>query len=367
MDSQFFGGLGMNLGTIPLISKAKTRSISAENFKGEKGKGGMATEGAGAACAEHLGPGWKISPCIVIQPNQLFEMADIEGPGVIQHIWMTTHQLNWRKLILRIYWDDEETPSIETPLGDFFCQGWNEHSLVNSMPISVNPTGALNSYWPMPFRKKARITIENITSEEIGALYYQVTYALQEIPENAAYFHAQFRRSHPVSHKEVHTILEGVKGEGQYVGTYIGWQANSGGWWGEGEIKFFMDGDTDYPTICGTGTEDYFGGAWCWQKDGKYVTYTTPYLGFHQHVESDGMDRHGRRYGMYRWHILDPIRFESGLPLITIQALGWREPRHKKGRYLALQDDICSVAFWYQAEPHQPYKKLPDPLELEIN
>ncbi len=361
-----FNGFGMNLGMIPLVSKAKTRSISAENVKGGKGHGGMATEGPGAGPAQDLGRGWKIAPCIVVQPNQLFEMPAIDGPGVIQHIWVTTHHMNWRKLVLRIYWDGEETPSVETPLGDFFCMGWNEHSLVNSLPIAVNPSGGLNSYWPMPFRRSARITIENTTPDEVGALYYQVSYSLQEIPENAAYLHAQFRRSNPLPYREVHTLLDGVRGEGHYVGTYIGWGTHNNGWWGEGEIKFYMDGDQEFPTICGTGTEDYFGGAWCFhQPAGVYKTYSTPYLGFHQHAGGNGQDRLGGRFGMYRWHIMDPIRFEQDLR-VTIQALGWREPRGGRARYLALQDDIASVALWYQTEPHAPFPALPAPDQLEI-
>lgn len=362
----YFDGFNMGLGSITMLSRAKTRSISAENPKGEKGKGAMSTDGPGAPCAKDLGPGWKISPCIVVQPRQLFEMAAIDGPGVIQHIWITTHFLNWRKLILRIYWDGEETPSVETPLGDFFCMGWNQHSFLQSLPICVNPNGGLNSYWPMPFRKSARITVENTTNDEIGALYYQVDYALQEVPKEAAYLHAQFRRSNPVPYKQVHTLLDGVRGHGHYVGTYLAWQTNNTGWWGEGEMKFYMDGDDEYPTICGTGTEDYFGGAWNFENPpGTYRLFSTPFMGLHQHVTGDGQTQSGRRFGMYRWHIMDPVRFEEDLR-VTIQALGWREAREKRGRYLALQDDLASVAYWYQAEPHAPFPTLPDPDYLEI-
>ncbi len=364
MDIQ--GGLGMFLGGLPVLSDAETRSISAENPKGEKGKGAMSKDGPGAVPASDLGPGWKVSPCILIDPYMNFTMADISGPGVIQHIWVTTHHMNWRKLVLRVYWDGEETPSIEVPLGDFFGMGWSEKANLNSLPISVNPSGGLNSYWPMPFRKSARITVENLTEDALGALYYQVTYSLTDVPENAAYLHAQFRRSNPLPYKQPHTLLDGVTGKGHYVGTYLGWQVNNAGWWGEGEIKFYMDGDKEHPTICGTGTEDYFGGAWNFeQPPGTYHTFSTPFLGLHQHVQGDGQTRQGRRFGMYRWHVMDPIRFHQDLR-VTIQALGWREPRGGKARYLALQDDISSTALWYQREPHAPFPALPSPEELEI-
>jgi hypothetical protein len=361
-----FGG-GFGLDGIALLSNAKTRSISAENPTGAKGAGDKSGEkGISYPCARDLGPGWKCNPAVIIKPRQLFTMAEIEGPGVIQHIWLTTHHMNWRKFVLRVYWDGEQTPSIETPLGDFFCMGWNERSFVASIPICVNPGSGLNSYWPMPFRKSARITVENLTGDECGALYYQVTYSLTDVPANAAYLHAQWRRSKPLAYKEVHTLLDGVKGKGHYAGTYMGWQANSTGWWGEGEIKFYMDGDKKYPTICGTGTEDYFGGAWNFEEPpGNYKLYSTPFLGLHQHVGGDGQTKAGRRFGMYRWHLPDPIRFEKDMR-VTMQALGWREPRAGEGRYLALQDDICSVAYWYQAEPHAAFPQLPDRDFLEI-
>jgi len=264
-------------------------------------------------------------------------------------------------MIIRMYWDNEQEPSVEVPLGDFFCNGWCERSNVNSMPISVNPAGGMNSYWQMPFRKQARITVENRTQETV-VLYYQVDYTLTDVPDDSAYFHAQWRRSNPLEYKDVHTILDGVKGKGHYVGTYLAWQVNNSGWWGEGEIKFYMDGDLEYPTICGTGTEDYFGGAWNFeQPKGEYCSFSTPYLGLHQVLKPDGLYRSQQRFGMYRWHIMDPIRFEDDLR-VTIQALGWRSDR----RYLPLQDDIASVAIWYQTEPHISHPLLPDNESLEV-
>ena len=356
-----FNGLGMHLGNLSRLSNARTRSISAENPDGAKGRGGMATEGTGAYVARELGQGWKVSPSIVIPPGSTISLADIQEAGAIQHIWMTTYPTHWRRLVLRAYWDAEEQPSIESPFGDFFANGWCERSNVNSLPVVVNPAGGMNAYWEMPFRRCARLTIENLGHEDV-VLYYQIDYMLTDIPADAAYFHVQWRRSNPLQYKQVHTLLDGVQGKGQYVGTYLAWQANTTGWWGEGEIKFYLDGDQDFPTICGTGTEDYFGGAWNFEHPtGEYGTYSTPFLGLHQAIKPDGLYRSQQRFGMYRWHIMDPIRFEQNLH-VTIQALGWRSG----GRYLPLQDDIASVAFWYQREPHSIYPALPDRDSLEV-
>lgn len=361
-----FNGLNMSLGNLSRLSHAQTRSISAENFKGEKGKGGMATEGTGAVPARELGQGWKVSPSISVPARTTVTLAEIPGPGAIQHIWNTVHPTRWRQLVLRCYWDDETEPSIETPLGDFFCSGWCVRCNVASLPIAVNPAGGFNSYWEMPFRKSARITLENLSDEEIGGYYYQITYALTEVPAEAAYLHAQWRRSNPLPYQQDHTLLDGVRGQGHYVGTYLAWGVNNNNWWGEGEIKFFMDGDQEWPTICGTGTEDYFGGAWNWEHpQGEYGVYTTAYLGLPQVIKPDGLYRSQQRFGMYRWHVMDPIRFEQDLR-VTIQALGWRVALGGQRRYLPLQDDISSTAVWYQTEPHAAFPTLPDRNSLEV-
>ena len=354
-----FNGLGMNLGNLSLLSNAKTRSISPENFTGEKGKGGMATEGTGAGCARDLGPGWKISPSIRIEPGEVRELANIDGPGAIQQIWMTPTG-HWRFSILRIYWDDQEQPSVECPVGDFFACGWQRYAQVSSLPVCVNPGSAFNCYWEMPFKKKCRITMTNI-AEEAMVLYYQINYTLTDVPDDAAYFHAQFRRTNPLPYKEVYTILDGVKGQGQFVGVYMAWQVNNTGWWGEGEIKFYLDGDKEFPTICGTGTEDYFCGSYNFDREGQYREFTTPYAGLPQVIRPDGTYQSQQRFGLYRWHIMDPVRFQQDIK-ITIQALGWRSG----GRYLPNQDDIASVAFWYQALPTAPFPALPDKDYLEV-
>ncbi len=357
-----FNGLGMSLGNLPRLSSAKSRSISPENFTGEKGKGGMATEGTGAKAARDLGQGWKISPSIRIAPGETFTLADIQGSGAIQHIWMTPTG-HWRHSILRMYWEDSEIPSVECPVGDFFACGWNQYAQISSLAVCVNPGSAFNCYWEMPFRKRARITMTNIADEEM-TLYYQINYTLTEGPEETAYFHAQFRRVNPLPYKEVYTILDGVKGQGHYVGTYMAWGVHNNGWWGEGEIKFYIDGDDLFPTICGTGTEDYFCGSYNFdvgKEKGGYREFTTPYSGLPQVIRPDGLYASQMRFGMYRWHIMDPIRFERDLR-VTIQALGWRSGR----RYLPLQDDIASVAYWYQTLPASPFPPLPDRDYLEI-
>lgn len=361
-----FNGLDMGLGTIARLSSAKSRSISAENMDGAPGQGGRATEGTGADAARELGHGWKVSPSIHLPPASVTPIADIEGPGQIQHIWFACRPEYFRSLVFRAYWDNEENPSVEAPLGDLFCNGWTEPVMVNSLPVSVNAVGALNSYWPMPFRKHARIEIVNLSPEPANGFYYQVDYTLTEVPEDVAYFHAQWRRVNPLPYKDVHTVLDGVEGRGHYAGVYVAWGSNNNGWWGEGEMKFYLDGD-EWPTICGTGTEDYFGGAWGFHGIGRegYQTYSTPYLGFHQVIEPDGFRGSQTRFGMYRWHIMDPIRFEQDLQ-VTLQALGWRKPKEGKRRYLALQDDIASTAVWYQTEPHNPFSRLTDLDHLEV-
>ena len=366
---QKFNGIDMNINNLYRLSDAKSRSISPENFTGEKGKGGMAITGSGSNASRDLGQGWKVSPRVSIKAKTTFTLAEIEGPGAIQHIWMTPTG-NWRYSILRFYWDDEATPSVEVPVGDFFCMGWGKYSPLQSLPVVVNPGSAFNCYWPMPFKKKCRITMENLDDSEMR-LYYQVDYVLAQVPDDAAYFHAQFRRTNPLPYKQNYVLVDSIKGKGQYTGTYMAYGAHSNGWWGEGEIKFFMDDDTQFPTINGTGTEDYFCGSYDFDTKTKneagvesknYTTFSSPYNGLHQVIRGDGHYEVMQRFGLYRWHIQDPIRFEKNLK-VTIQALGWRHD----GRYLPLQDDIASVVFWYQAEPHHPFPKLPARDQLEVN
>jgi hypothetical protein len=366
---QPFNGVESNLGNLFRLSNARSRSISPENFNGAKGGAGKATSGTGAGAARELGQGWKISPSVDIAAKSTFTLAEMSGSGSIQHIWMTPTG-NWRFSILRFYWDDETTPSVEVPVGDFFGMGWGQYASLQSLAVCVNPGSAFNCYWPMPFRKKCRITMENIDDKPM-TVYYQIDYLETDVPSDAGYFHAQFRRVNPLPYKSVITLLDSVRGQGQYVGTYLAYGVHNNGWWGEGEIKFYMDGDTEWPTICGTGTEDYFCGSYDFDTQSKnasgvteshYTTFTTPYSGLAQVIRPDGHYTSQERFGLYRWHITDPIRFQKNLR-VTIQALGWREG----GRYLPLQDDISSTVFWYQSEPHAPFPKLPSKDQLEIN
>lgn len=359
-----FNGLSTNLNDLCKLSDAKSRSLSPENLTGEKGKGGMAKIGEGTAShqASDLGQGWKVNPYIILKKESTTCIADIDGPGAITQIWMTITGV-WRHSIMRIYWDNQENPSVEVPVGDFFCNGWNKYARVNSLPICVNPGSAFNSYFIMPFRKHCKITIENLDNVDIS-LYYQINYTLTEVDDDAAYFHAQFRRVNPVPYKQVFTLLDGVEGKGHYVGTYMAWGVNNNRWWGEGEIKFYIDDDKEFPTICGTGTEDYFCGSYNFenQETHRYDEYCSPYAGLCQVIRPDGLYLSQQRFGMYRFHITDPIRFEKSLR-VTIQDLGWR----KDFKYLAQQSDIACVTYWYQTLPAKKFPTLPTLEFLEIN
>jgi hypothetical protein len=363
-----YDGLDSNMGNLYRLSDAKSRSISPENFSGEKGKGGMADPkdrdqrnvANASSAARDLGQGWKVNPYIRINAGETVTIAEMEGPGAIQHIWMTPTG-NWRFSIIRIYWDDEKEPSVECPVGDFFGMGWGVYAPLTSLAICVNPGSAFNCYWTMPFRRKCKVTMENISDQDAMTLYYQIDYTLTSVPEDAAYFHAQWRRSNPNTTSD-YTIVDNVKGKGHYVGVYMAWGVHNNGWWGEGEIKFFMDGDAIFPTICGTGTEDYFCGSYNFDREGNYREFCTPYSGLSQVIRPDGAYRSQQRFGLYRWHIADPVRFEKDLR-ITIQDLGWRHG----GRYLPQQSDMASVCFWYQTEPHVKFPKLPAWEALEVN
>jgi D-arabinan exo alpha-(1,3)/(1,5)-arabinofuranosidase (non-reducing end) len=347
--------------SMAMLSPATTRSISPENLTGAPGAGGAAVEGTGAAAARDLGRGWKVSPSIEVPAGTRADLAAIDGAGVIQHFWITTHTSHWRSLMLRMHWDGDPEPAIEVPLGDFFGQGWGEFAQLSSQVVAVNPHGGFNCYWQMPFRSSARITLENL-GPDAAIVYYQVTYAEQPVAAEAGYLHAQWQRDNPLARGSTHSIVDGVEGRGHYVGTYLAWGVNSTGWWGEGEVKFYLDDDDELPTICGTGTEDYFGGAWNFDVPGAgYTCYTTPYLGLHQVLRPDGRYRSQQRFGMYRWHLPDPIRFERALR-VDVQALGWRADR----RYLQLQDDIASVAWFYLDRTSARRPRAPHADHLEI-
>lgn len=339
----------------------ETFSVSPENLTGEKGKGGMAIEGSASYAARELGQGWKVNPYLIAQPGETTVLADIKGQGAIKHIWITDSASNGRLMILRIYFDGAKNPSVEAPLSDFFCNAdCREYRQISSLPICVNPARGFNCYFEMPYFKSFRIEVENIGVNPIN-VYYQIDCEKKVIDKNSLYFHAQFRRTNPLKFMENYVILDNVKGNGHYVGTYFNWGVKSNGWWGEGEIKFYIDGDSDFPTICGTGTEDYICGAYNFDVNAKYTEFTTPYSGLSKVGHTDDRYVSQRYFNMYRFHITDPIYFKKDLK-ITIQALGWRS----NGRYLPLQDDISTVAYWYSDNLNDEYPKFPTANELEI-
>jgi len=348
------------LGSLPLMADVETRLVSPENPTGERGKGGMAIPDptnpdlAFSGSARLLGQGWKVRPFIKPKAGSTVTIMDVDGPGTIQHIWMATETSwsgNGRACVLRFYWDGETQPSIEVPMTDFFAVGHDAFARVDSLAVIVNPTSALNCYWPMPFRKHAKVTFTNDNDRDLGLMTYQITYARGEVPANAAYFHAQWRKAVVDPSRPDYTIVDGVKGQGKYVGTFLSWTQLHAGWFGEGEVKFYLDGDGKFPTICGTGTEDYFGGSY-----GFPETYSTAYVG--NTLDQKGAPDGGpKKWSLYRWHIMDPIAFKRDLRM-TIQALGWYNGT--PGGYRPLADDVASVAYWYQVEPHAPFPKLPD-------
>ena len=247
-----FDGLMVDRSNLARLSDAKTRSICSENRTGAKAGGArdvppVDADGKPTGCARDLGQGWKVHPCDAIKPGETFVLADIEGPGCIQHMWMTPTG-DYRTTILRVYYDGQSQPAVESPIGDFFASAYTSYKVfapITSLAVCVNPGNAFNCYWPMPFRKRLRMTLENVHRKEDKTVFFQIDYALNTVPDDAAYFHAQFRRTNPLTAGDVYTILDGVRGQGHYVGTYMAWQLNNNGWWGEGEIKFYLDGDTD--------------------------------------------------------------------------------------------------------------------------
>jgi len=336
------------------IVPERTKSVSPENPTGEKGRGGMAIPRLDdpalpfAKAASRLGQGWKASPFIKPKAGETVTIMDVDGPGVIQHIWMAT-AVDWREngraCILRFYWDHEEEPSVEVPMTDFFAVGHDLYAPVNSAVIAVNPASAMNCYWQMPFKRHARITFTNDGETDLPLLTYQITYVEKALPDNTACFHAQWRRAVTERSNPDYTILDHVAGQGKYIGTFLAWTQLSEGWFGEGEIKFYLDGDDRFPTICGTGTEDYFCGSY-----GFPDNFSNLYTGVHKHERKEGPIK----WSLYRWHLPDPICFEKDLK-VTIQALGW----WPYGHYQPLQEDIASVAYWYQSEPHVRFPALP--------
>lgn len=353
-------GIAGPLDSLPYQAGVISRQISGENPTGAKGGACQRDPDPSDPDLPHSGPavdlgrGWKVRPFTDLRSGESKVLADITGPGAITYVWLTSDVLKYSSLILRCYWDGEAEPSVEAPVGQFFAIGHDEapHEVL-SIPISVGPSRGCGSYWPMPFRRHARITLENVGSQDAKVVAYKVSYRLHDVGAAASYFHARWNFSVPPLDRPEHVILDGAVGPGIYVGTSIAWAARTGGWWGEGEVKFFIDGDHDFPTIADTGAEDYFGGAWAFGMDAPILApgqiageraFSAPYVGcpLAGAVTRDGL----RRYSLYRWHIPDGIGYEHDLR-VTVQSLGWY-PNH---RYRPRDDEISSVAYWYQWHP----------------
>ncbi len=343
---------------LPFQGARVTRQISAENPTGEPG-GACRWDEAHPENTIDQGQGLKVHPFLSLQPGECATLADIQGPGCINECFITTDHRYSSELVLRIYWDDEPSPSVECPLGAFFANGFDEDKHpVHSQPVVVLPRNAYNCYWQMPFRRRAKMTLTNDGESNIGCVAYRVLYQLYELPDDVMYFHAQYRRSVTTPEDPTYTIIDGISGAGCYVGTYLAWNSLNSSWWGEGEVKFYIDGDGSYPTMADNGTEDYFGGSFGFSPFNSDLggnaeqTYSTAYLGMPLAKLDNTMG--GRRYSLYRWHIMDSIGFFHQLR-VTVDTLGWWR---KKG-LRPLGEDIASVAYWYQYENHAPFPPLP--------
>ncbi len=323
-------------GSLPLINDIESRAITMENPEGLPGEGGK-TRG-----------GRKGSPCYTdLEPGETFALMDFEGCGVIRHIWLTVrpNQDHYRNAILRMYWDGSETPSVEVPLLDFFGQAHGVNKSMASSLSCVTEGRGLNTYIPMPFATHAKITLENDSESTIPNVFFQIDFDLHKsLPENTGRFHAQWRRQNPTVKKDDYVIVDQIDAPGVYIGTMIGVRTLGPNWWGEGEFKFYIEDDKEFPTICGTGTEDYFCSAW------GLGTYQNDYHGctLNQKVDDDTT-----YVSLYRWHLTDPIRFPS-LNKLTVQQIGWRNGLYERS------DDWCSTAFWYQIGINKNFPKLPD-------
>ncbi len=311
-----------------------SRSICFENPTGAPGQGGKA--------ASKLGVGRKGAPSISLKAGQEVQLCDIEGPGTIRHIWMTTRRdaLNLRSLVIRAWWDGQEHPSIECPISDFMGFAHGKVMPYYSAVHSLGKNAGMNIWLPMPFAKRAKITLTN-EGEKNVPLYYQIDYTIADKhPDDVGRLHVLFRRENPTTMKKDFVMLPQRKNKGRFMGAIIGVRnLTPGQWWGEGEIKIYMDGDTDFPTICGTGSEDYV----CL----SYGMQQTPYL-------YNGCSLNENNFvSMYRWHLPDPISWRKECR-ITIQQIAW-----KKG-LAETQDDWSCATFWYEPVPSRPLSQMPD-------
>jgi len=299
-----------------------------------------------------------------IVPGETKVLADIRGPAVIRHILLTFNEArpNWLEaggsarpdeIVLRMYWDGSSEPAVEAPLGDFFAAGFGLRREIVSVPVQVEGGDGYNCYWPMPFVRRGVITVTNEGTKNVRSFYYHIDYTQgDEIPPKTAYFCAQYRNEFPERAGGDYLVLDAA-GQGHYVGTVMSVRSRSPLWFGEGDAKFYVDGDTA-PTIQGTGTEDYFLMAWGLEAR-LFPTFGCTYM-------STSFDDLGAEYTLYRWHIADPVRFTTSLRF-EIEHKGWisadETESGKVEGHVEKEDDMASVAFWYQVGPPKRFTKLP--------
>jgi hypothetical protein len=307
-----------------------------------------------------------------VAPGQTHVLLDAKGPGVITHIWLTflgpepqewakSGSANHQEMLLRMYWDGNPRPAVEAPVGDFFVNCFGERREVISLPVLVEDADSYNCYWRMPFRKSARIEIVNQSEKQISLLYYNIDWIKKKsIPKDTPYFYAQYRQEYPAEKGKDYLLLE-TKGKGHYVGTVLAVRTRSPEWFGEGDEKIYIDGEKT-ASIWGTGTEDYFLSAW------GLKTTSTPYFGV-PYFDQWGII--GGHTSAYRWHLNDPLVFNSGIK-VTLEHFGWispdENPAYKRTSWNEREDDYASVAFWYQTgqptftarAPHARERRLPN-------
>jgi len=321
-----------------------------------------------SASSVRLGPDGRPDPAAnndcrsLVAPGETVVVADLKGPGVITHIWFTINQFTTlfgeppggrargREVLIRIYWDGRERPDVEAPLTDFFAQPFGKHVAVNSAPVMVEDGDSYNCYWQMPFRKSARIEVINQSKRPLRALFYAVDWIKKDsLPDDTMYFCARYRQEFPTkldpTRPDSEYLILDTQGAGYYVGTVLSVRTRSPDWFGEGDIRMAIDGE-ETPSIWGTGTEDYFLSAWCLKE------CSTPYFGT-SYVSHKAQDV-GQMSSCYRWHIRDPIVFNKGIR-VAIEMMGFtnadENPEHNPRKYDQREDDVCSVAYWYQLGP----------------
>lgn len=311
----------------------RSRTISFENPTGAKGSAGKA--------ASSLGVGRKGSPAKHIQPGESIVLCDIEGPGVIRHIWLTV----WptvealQGIVIRAFWDNQKHPSIEAPLGSFFGTMHGQPRAYQSAVHSVNARAGLNTWMEMPFRGHAKIVIQNESAHK-ALVFYNIDLTLgDKLPPELGYLHSAYRRENPTTLRKDFEVLPTRKGKGRYLGCVLGIRTLSSNWWGEGEFKVYLDGDEDFPTICGTGTEDYVGQSWGLQNAAFLYAGTC--------LQSNDLNT------IYRWHIKDPIYWKKNIRA-TIQQIGYRDGLYER------QDDWSVCSFWYEPIPSDPLPDMPN-------